>query len=119
MSRLAGYLIVLADGVVDDSEIQSLGRIVSPDIFQACIATINQYDVDSMRNEVIALAENLNNFLSPMQKLNLIRDLSVISYADGEIAEPELHVLYNLCQLFHIHPEFVDQVLHNALAEVD
>ena len=116
---LAGYLIALADGTVDDSEIQALGRIVKPEVFKECISAIGDSNEEEMKQEVSEIAQKLNTFLSPMQKLNIVRDLAVISYVDGEMANSELDVLYQLCYFFNVNSEFVDQVIHNAKAEVD
>lgn len=116
---LSGYLISLADGNVDESELHALGKIVSPEVFKTCMDFIKDKPEEEIRNEVIAGAETLNIHLSVMQKLNLIRDLSIIASADGEIHQGEVHVLYNVCHVLKIQPEFVDQVLHGNRSTLD
>ena len=49
-----------------------------------------------------------------MQKLNILRDLSIISYADGHIDDSEVNVLYNLARLLHINTDFIDRVISDA-----
>ena len=111
---LAGYLITLADGQILDSEIQALGELVKPEIFSESLTAINGLDFEDIQNQVEELAAKLNTFLSPVQKLNILRDLAVITYADGEVDEKEMELLYYLCHLFNIRPEFADQVIHDA-----
>lgn len=111
---LAGYFITLADGVVQDSELQALSTLVSPEIFSECMQTTNATDSEAIKDEIQNLAERLNAFISPIQKLNILRDLSIISYADGEIDEAEVAVLYGLSNLIGIRPEFIDQILNDA-----
>jgi uncharacterized tellurite resistance protein B-like protein len=116
---LSGYLIAMADGEVADDEVQTLGRIVDREIFADCLRTIQDASEDDMREEVAELAEKLNTYLSPMQKLNIIRDICLIASADGNIHRDEMETLYILCHLLRIHPEFADQVIHDSSAELD
>ncbi|GAL62825.1 M48 family metallopeptidase [Algibacter lectus] len=111
---LGGYLISNADGVVDDSEIQALSSIVAPKIFANCMMTIKGLTEDEMIDEVQQLTKDLDIVLSVMQKLNILRDLSIISYADGEIDDSEINVLHNLARLLYINTDFIDRVISDA-----
>jgi uncharacterized tellurite resistance protein B-like protein len=111
---LSGYAITMADGVVHDSELQALSTLVSPELFTECMQRIGDKDSEEIEAEIQNIAEKLNAFVSPVQKLNLLRDLSVISYADGEIDAAEVAVLYGLSNLICIRPEFIDQILNDA-----
>ncbi|MBU3024690.1 M48 family metallopeptidase [Zobellia galactanivorans] len=111
---LGGYLISNADGVVDDSEIQALSSIVLPNVFANCMMTIKGLTQDEMIEEVQQLSNDLDLVLSVMQKLNILRDLSIISYADGQIDDSEVHVLYNLARLLRINTDFIDRVISDA-----
>jgi len=111
---LGGYLISNADGVVDDSEIQALSSIVAPKIFANCMMTIKGLTEGEMIKEVQQLTKDLDVVLSVMQKLNILRDLSIISYADGEIDDSEVNVLYNLARLLYINTDFIDRVIGDA-----
>ncbi|WP_158845942.1 M48 family metallopeptidase [Algibacter sp. L1A34] len=111
---LGGYLISNADGVVDDSEIQALSSIVAPKVFANCMMTIKGLTEQEMIEEVQQLTKDLDVALSVMQKLNILRDLSIISYADGEIDDSEVNVLYNLARLLYINTDFIDRVIGDA-----
>ncbi|NMH86287.1 M48 family metallopeptidase [Flavivirga algicola] len=111
---LSGYLIAEADGVVDDSEIQALSSIVAPKVFANCIITVKELERGEMIREVQTLAQDLDVVLSVMQKLNMLRDLSIISYADGVIDESEVQVLYNLARTLYINPDFIDRIISDA-----
>jgi uncharacterized tellurite resistance protein B-like protein len=116
---MAGYLIAAADGSVDDVEIQTLGRIVQPEVFSEALRAVKELSEDDMKGQVVELSNKLNAVLTPMQKLNIIRDLSLIATADGEIDPGEMDVLYHLCSFFMIRPDFADQVIHDSQQEVD
>jgi uncharacterized tellurite resistance protein B-like protein len=111
---LGGYMISVADGKVEDSEIQALSSIVNPEIFTSCMLSIQELNQNEIISELQALAEELNISLSAMQKLNILRDLSIISYSDGSIDKAEVNVLYNLANLLEIKTEFIDRVLNDA-----
>ncbi len=111
---LGGYLIAEADGVVDDSEIQALSSIVAPKVFADGIITVKKLGKEETVDEVQALAKDLDIVLSVMQKLNMLRDLSIISYADGVIDDSEIQVLYNLAGSLYINPDFVDRIISDA-----
>jgi len=116
---LAGYLIVIADGKVEDEEINSLSNLVTEEVFNEGVTFANDVEVEVLQQEIIELSQKLHPHLSPMQKLNILRDLSVIASCDGDIDESEVSVLHNLCHFFDIYPEFIDQVLHDAESSMD
>lgn len=111
---LGGYLISKADGTVDDSEIQALSSVVSPSVFAQCMLTIKGLTEQDIIDEIIALAKELDIVISVMQKLNILRDLSIISYADGSIDASEVEVLYNLARQLYIKTEFIDRIISDA-----
>jgi uncharacterized tellurite resistance protein B-like protein len=57
--------------------------------------------------------------MTGVQKLQLIRDLIVISYADGAIDEAEVNCLIWLCDALGVDPRFIEQVLASARRGVD
>ncbi len=111
---LGGYMITIADGVIEDSEIQALSSIVHPDIFSTCMLSISEQTQEEIIRELQILSEELNVSLSVMQKLNVLRDLSIISYSDGVIDDTEIFVLHNLARLLQINTEFIDRILSDA-----
>ena len=117
---LGGFLIAAAHGVVDDSEIKALCSILDPATVQVKLAKIGAYtDGEQIWAELKGLAEKLNVHLPIVTKLNLIKDLSVISYADGSIEQSEVETLYKLCRTLQIRPEFADHVLESVLKPMD
>ena len=76
--------------------------------------TIKGLTEDEMISEVQQLTKDLDIVLSVMQKLNILRDLSIISYADGHIDDSEVNVLYNLARLLYINTDFIDRVIGDA-----
>ncbi len=111
---LGGYMITIADGVIEDSELQALNSIVNPEVFASCMLSISELSANEIISELQSLAGELNLSLSVMQKLNILRDLSIISYSDGSIDKTEVNVLYNLAILLEINTEFIDRVLSDA-----
>ncbi|OHX65407.1 M48 family metallopeptidase [Flammeovirga pacifica] len=109
-----GYMISIADGVVEDSEIQALRSIVNQDVFTTSMMTISEHTQDEIIDELQNISKELNVSLSVMQKLNILRDLSIISYSDGEIAKEEVEILHNLSLLLKINTEFIDRILNDA-----
>ncbi|ETN95908.1 M48 family metallopeptidase [Zhouia amylolytica] len=111
---LGGYMISKADGTVDDSEIHALSSIVISEVFAECMLTIKSLSDEEIIVELQELAKDLDVALPVMQKLNVLRDLSIISYADGEIDDSEVGVLYNLARILYINTEFIDRILSDA-----
>jgi len=111
---LGGYMISKADGTIDDSEIQALSSVVSPAIFAECMLTVKGLTEDDIITEIVDLAKELDIVLSVMQKLNMLRDLSIISYADGQIDPEEVSVLHKLAKQLYIKTEFIDRVISDA-----
>lgn len=99
---------------IDESETHALSSIVSKEIFSKCMLTISGQTDEEIIQELNQLAKELDVVLSVMQKLNLLRDLSIISFSDGEITDSEVKVLYNLARILYINTEFIDKVLGDA-----
>jgi len=114
---MAGYLISMSDGKVDESEIVALGRIVTNDTFKEYMKIVSTLNEDDLKTKIVELSQDLNTFLSPMQKLNILRDLCVISSADGSIDATEVDVLYNLCYFLNINAEFIDRTIAEMTEE--
>ena len=114
---MAGYLISMADGKVDQSEIVALGRIVTPEAFKGYMKTASKLNEDDLKTKIVELSQDLNTFLSPMQKLNILRDLAVISSSDGAIHDSEVGVLYHLCYFLNINEDFIDRTLAEMTEE--
>ena len=72
-----------------------------------------------MGEEVAELAKDLSALLTGVQKLQLIRDMVVISYADGSVDQSEVDCLVWLCNGLGVDPRFIQQVLDGARRGVD
>jgi uncharacterized tellurite resistance protein B-like protein len=57
--------------------------------------------------------------MTGVQKLQLVRDLIVISYSDGAIDQAEINCLVWLCEGLGVDPRFIEQVLASARRGVD
>lgn len=112
-----GYLVALADGKIEEEEIQALASIVDSNLFTTCYAEIPLQTKDTIIEKLTEMSVDMNNILSTMQKLNIIRDMCVISASDGEIHESELEILYGLSNIFNIKNEFVDHVISDIESE--
>lgn len=112
-----GYLVTIADGKVDDEEIKALSSIVDAQIFATNYAQCQSQTEESIKKMLEEMANDMNNILSIMQKLNIIRDMCVISSSDGEIDSTEADILYGLAYLLNIKESFVDKVLDELTAE--
>ena len=117
---MASYLIAISDQEIVRAESDALSTLVKSDeVYNTCKEKIQNMDFEAVKQEVISLSNYISNYLSHVQKLNIIRDLSVVARADGELKKAEMNVLHNLCHLFKIRPDFADQVMHEAAQEVD
>lgn len=111
---IGGYALALANEVVENSELNSLKQLVKPEYYNEWLPMFENKTMDNLMTVLETLAVKVNNHLSHIGKLNLVKDLSVITYADGQVDATELEVLYEICHYLEVHPEFVDRVLHDA-----
>ncbi|MEQ1875433.1 MAG: M48 family metallopeptidase [Bdellovibrionia bacterium] len=109
-----GFLIAAANGSVDQTELDSLATLIDEETMKAGMAKMENGDSNMILTELQERAKKLNVALSLIGKLNLIRDLSVITYADGSVEEEEVNALYAICEMLNINPSFADHVLHAA-----
>jgi Zn-dependent protease with chaperone function/uncharacterized tellurite resistance protein B-like protein len=115
----AGYLVAGANGVVERSEVEALASIVGPQVGPDEIKQMLSQPMGVVRDEVAALAKDLSAHLSGVQRLQLVRDMVVISYADGSVDAQELDCLVWLCAGLGVDPRFIQQVLMTAQQGVD
>lgn len=115
----AGFLVAAANGVVEQSEVNAMVSILGPRISPDEMRQMFSRSVPEVRVEVEALAKDLSARMTGVQKLQLIRDSIVISYADGSIDQAELDCLVWLCNGLGIDPRFIEQVLNAARRGVD
>ncbi len=111
---MGGYLIASANGKIEDCEWASLSSLLSRDTIEEGLKSVQSISLDQIKADISELALKLVMHLPPISRLNLIKDLAVISYADGSVDEDERAVLYSLCLLLEIQPDFADQVIASA-----
>lgn len=112
-----GCLVTIADGLIEEAEIKALSSIVNPEVFEANYPLIPSQNEESLKQMLAEMSGDMNNLLSIMQKLNIIRDMCIISSSDGEIDSTEVDVLYGLAHLLSIRESFVDKVLEELTLE--
>jgi Zn-dependent protease with chaperone function/uncharacterized tellurite resistance protein B-like protein len=115
----AGYLVVAANGVIERSEINALASVVGAQVSPDEIRETFNRPVNEVQEEVAALAKDLNALMTGVQKLQLLRDMIVISYADGTVDQREFDCLSWLCEGLNVDPRFIEQVLIAARQGVD
>jgi Zn-dependent protease with chaperone function/uncharacterized tellurite resistance protein B-like protein len=115
----AGFLVAGANGVVVRPEVQALSSAVGAQVSPDEIREMFSRPLPEVKEMVQALSKDLSALLTGVQKLQLVRDLIVISYADGAIDEAELNCLVWLCETLGVDPRFIEQVLASARRGVD
>lgn len=116
----AGYLMAAINGVVEDSELEALSQILGEEEdIPAKIAEVRGKSADDIRTTVVTLSKELNHLADQNLKMQMIQDLAIISYADGELDDSEMDCLEWLAEGLTVPPYFVEQVLANARAGVD
>ncbi|VAW74200.1 hypothetical protein MNBD_GAMMA12-2906 [hydrothermal vent metagenome] len=116
---LGGWLISASNDEIEESEIESLKTLISEEVFNKMLPEVNEKNMDELYELIQPSTEALNMHLPLVSKLNMIEQLSIVTYADGSIDDCEIEVLYNLCRFLEIDPSFADQVLHNATQGMD
>jgi uncharacterized tellurite resistance protein B-like protein len=122
----AGYAIAAANGQVEEAEVESLRSLIPEVIFKSCmdelVGDLNSesgFDTDVIFEKVAGLAERVTVEIPLIGRLNVIKDLAILTYADGAVDRAEAAVLYGICGMLGIHAEFADRVLHDAGQSID
>jgi uncharacterized tellurite resistance protein B-like protein len=115
----AGYVVAAANGTVVRAEVNTLASIVGAQVPPEEIRQMFSRPPGEVREEVAALSKDLNALLTGVQRLQLLRDMIVISYADGAVDQAELDTLVWLCEGLNVDPQFIEQVLVAARRGVD
>ena len=115
----AGFLVVGANGVIVRSEVDALASVVGAQVSPDEIREMFSRPVPEVKEMVQSLSKDLTALMTGVQKLQLVRDLIVISYADGAIDEAEVNCLVWHCEGLGVDPRFIEQVLASARRGVD
>lgn len=109
---LGGIAVASADSNITEEELKTLWQIL-PDQNQEAYEKIKTWDLDTMKAALTEQAERVFPHLTYAMSMNIIRDLTLISLADGTLSDPEMDVLAGICILLRLHPSFIDQVLNS------
>jgi uncharacterized tellurite resistance protein B-like protein len=115
----AGFLVVAANGVIVQPEVNALASVVGAQVSPDEIRKMFSRPVPEVREMVQDLAKDLTALMTGVQKLQLVRDLIIISYADGTLDQAEINCLVWLCEGLGVDPRFIEQVLSSARRGVD
>lgn len=110
-----GFSIAMANGEVEKAEVDALASIVDRETILEGLSQMDGMSYEKALQKLAVYAEKMNFALSIVDKLNILRDLTVICYSDGVIEQSEVNVLYDLCRLLDIKNEFIDDVLNGVL----
>jgi uncharacterized tellurite resistance protein B-like protein len=100
-------------------EVDALASVVGAQVSPDEIREMFGRPVPEVKEMVQSLSKDLTALMTGMQKLQLVRDMIVISYADGAIDEAEINCLVWLCEGLGVDPRFIEQVLASARRGVD
>ena len=115
----AKFLVAAANGVFERSEVEALENLVGPAVSLDEIREVFNQPVDVIREQVVELSKDIAYRMTGLQRLQLIRDIVVISYADGSIDQQEIDCLVWLCENVGVNPRFIQQILTSAARGVD
>ena len=115
----AGYYIARINGVVDDREKEALLQVMGEEADPKQLEEYAGMEHGKLKTEVEKLAKELQHLLDMGPRMQMIQDLTIITYADGELEDSELACLYDLADRLEIPQHFVDNVVVNAHHGVD
>lgn len=114
---LAGYTIALADGEVEAEELQYLMSILPGENHSQLEKRLEGKTVEML---MMALGEQVEKILPHMTQVsacNFLRDVIIVALTDGELTNDELQCLVGICEMFRIHPSFIDHVLNSIATQ--
>ncbi len=112
---LSGLTVASSDGAVSKEELLQLGTLLPGENHDKLFNQVKNWTFQMKMQALEEQSEKINPHLSAVTSCNIIRDLILVSFADGEFQENEYRCLCEICLLLEIHPSFVDQIL-NSLA---
>lgn len=107
----SGFLVAAANGTIEDTELDALAKVLSPDEVAKHLSDLGETSIEEMWKKQGELANRLNIMVPVIGKLNLIKDMTIIAAADGSIDEHEMAVMYRIASSLNIREEFVDHVI--------
>ncbi len=112
---LAGFAIALSNGVVDKEEVEALQSVVPKPVFADMIKKVNGKTMSELDQMIKVMINGpLKLYLTNNIKHMIIKNLALISYADGSIEEKEVHVIYRVCDYLAVQRSFADSIIHEV-----
>ncbi|MBW1871295.1 MAG: M48 family metalloprotease [Deltaproteobacteria bacterium] len=111
----AGLMVAAANGVIEDSEIESLRALLGDRVTDDS----TQDDMDKVRKEFAEQAEESKREVTLAQRLRLIQHLTIIAAADGSVDNMEMGELAKICTMIDVPVTIVDQTLAGAESPMD
>lgn len=104
------YAMILADGIVDQKEIETLYRIGKED-----------YGIDPKDiNVFLVEAGNTQNVPGdPKQRIQLLYEMALIAWADGHVDENERALLRRYALHYEVKEEHVDELVNIILEQAE
>jgi uncharacterized tellurite resistance protein B-like protein len=101
------------------AEVEALASVVGAQMSPEEIGQMFRRPIPEVRELAQSLMKDLNALLTGVQKLQLVRDLIIISCADGAFDQAEAQCLHWICDGLSVDPRFIEQVLTSARRGVD
>jgi tellurite resistance protein len=115
---LRRLLFAAAIAVADASQGISEAEVKVFEEFFGKAAFSERLNTEALKAEVAARIEQVNESTSIPQRMQVVRDLCIMSKADGRATKKERNTLYEIASALHITPLFVDKTL-DAEPELD
>jgi uncharacterized tellurite resistance protein B-like protein len=110
---LGGLCVSSCDGEITKEELEVLGTILPKENQEELFAKVKFWSVEMKMTALSEQSEKVMPHISLVTRCNIIRDLTLISLADGELKGKEFDCLCHICGLLDIHPSFIDQVINS------
>jgi tellurite resistance protein len=110
---LASMAVSCADGEMEEAELKIISQILPEDQHTEIMEKIQGWSNEMMLNAVAEHAEKILPHLTYATMCNIVRDLVLLSVADGDFEGSEHQVLEKICEALTVYPTFIDDVLNS------
>ena len=103
--------VASADGVVKEEELHTLSQLLTEDVRGPLEERMKDWTPEMMMQALAEQGEKILPHLNFAGISNIIRDLILVSVADGNLDQREYETLSQICITLNAHPSFIDQIL--------
>ncbi len=114
---LAGYTIALSDGEVETEELVYLMSILPGENHSQLQERLKGKSLEMLMAALAESVEKIRPHMSQVNACNFIRDVIIVALTDGELTNDEIGSLVAVCEMFGIHPSFIDHVLNSIATQ--